>query len=722
MCKKELNITEEQFLRFLSAIAAAREPLPLGFVPKFLCTKSSSLSVMRKVSKAIAIVSSLLPVHGDRIHFFHKSVKDWLTDKSSYRQHHFSVEEMEGHKILCTLCSKEFVELKRKGVSNSQSFTDTTRYALEHGVQHMLQLDQDTRSCSIEQVVENYVLDPEVLYAKICVNVATAAEDAVCVMKRGGLETVSTECHETLSSLLMVLKKCRRTLQEFPFTIFQFLLNDGSSKLSSDSRQLLETKYSDKPYMEYLSKNDPQGETVQARFDRLLPVACFDVSPSLEFMVCECCDGSIQLWSLASGNLKWKRYVKPKLYGNSVYGPFRIIRTDHAYQGSPVVGGFYRSVVFHPSKDVILPGELSHSFSFNGDLKPLFPTSKCSFSVCSICGDEMLSDYPDDAKCLVVWNLNDGKEINRFNRDKDISSFVMSRDGKLVAVSHSTGSVCLLDKENGFSTLAEASLDCECGKIRFSPDSRFLFCVHLTPRASIRFCLGVTEGPEHHYAMDVVDGPSCNSIELESHGIGGYLLGDLLSLEDDPKCSTVVLDSHSRLKNEVWSLDCIRMVYRNPPTKNPEFRFFVHSLLFSLTGESVYAKVTVLNGSRNYPEQIMAWDVLNREVKGQKEFERNIMRDFVALKEGILIATKITLELWNFDLSVCMRRWMFGADALFSISDDKWHAKHLKSKVGSFWMLLEERLWKQLNCLPGICLLGTRTSSCLPPLMVGKLN
>ena len=666
---KELNITEEQFLCFLSAIAAAREPLPLGFVPKLLCTKSSSLSVMRKVSKAIAIVSSLLPIHDNRIHFFHKSVKDWLTDKSRYEQHIFSVEEMEGHKTLCTLCSKEFDELKSKGVSNSQSFTGTSRYALEHGVQHMLELDQDMRSCSMEQVIGNYVLCPELLYAKICVNISAATVDIVCAMKHGGLKMISTECQETLSSLLIVLKKHRQTLEAYPFTIFQSLLNEASSKLSSDSRQLLETKYTDRPYMEFLRKNDSLGD-IQAVFDCFSRVACFDVSPSLEFMVCECFDGSIQLWSLASGNLEWKRHVKPKYY-DSFFGVFRIINTDDACQPAAFerssVFGVYRSVVFHPSKDVILPGELSHSFSFNGDLKPLFPTSKCSFSVCSICGDEMLSDCPDDAKCLVVWNLNDGKEINRFNTDKYISSFAMSRDGKLVAVSHLTGSVRLLDRESGFSTLAEASLESVCGMIRFSMDSRFLFCLHLKRLTFKKFCLGVTEGPEHHYSMDVVDVPSCNSVELESHRIGGFLLGDPLSLPDLDIYSVVVLNSHSLLRNRT-SDRYIEMVYRNPPTKNPESRYF-NSLLFSLTGESVYAEVMVFKGSVRIPQRIMAYDVLNGEVKGQQELERPGMRCVVAVKQGILCTAKSTLELWNFDLSVCVRRWKFGADALFSISD-----------------------------------------------------
>ncbi|XP_068742816.1 uncharacterized protein [Montipora capricornis] len=646
---KELNITEEQFLCFLSAIAAAREPLPLGFVPNLLCKNVLSTIVMRKASKAIAIVSSLLPVLDDRIHFFHKSVKDWLTDKSRYKQHIFSVEETEGHKILSTLCSNEFDELKRKGVSNSQSFADTTRYALEHGVQHMLQLDQDKRSCSLEEVVGNYVLDPEVLYAKICINIAAATEDIVCVMKYGGLEMVSTECHETLSSLLIVLKRNRTVLQEYPFTIFQSLLNEGSSKLSCDSRQLLETKYSDKPYMEYLTKNVPQG-AVQDSFFFSSCVACFDVSPGLEYIVCECFDATIQLWSLDSGNLKWKRCAKPKHYGMCIDRAFRIINTVDPYK--PVYA-FYRSVVFHPTKDVILPGALSHAYSLNGNLKPLFPTSNCSFSVCSICGDDMLTDCPDNAKCLMVWNLNSGREIDRLNRDNDILSFAMSRDGRLVAISHSTGSVCLVDRVNGFSPLAEADLGCVCGMIRFSPDSRFLWSLCLKRGNFLvndveRFCLRVNDGPKHDYSMKVADVPSWNSFELEPHRMGGFLLGDPLSLQDPCQSSDVVLDRQSLLR------------------KNTVAQFQnVLSLRFSLTGEIVYARVV-----DDFPgERIMAWDVSKGELKGQ--LESVFFRDFEALKEGILCATDRTLELWNFDLSICKHRWMFGVDAVFPISDDQ---------------------------------------------------
>jgi len=73
---KELKIKEEQFLAFLSALTAAREPLLLDFVSKLMLPGTSSLADRRKVKKAIACISTLLPVRDDRIHFFHKSVKD----------------------------------------------------------------------------------------------------------------------------------------------------------------------------------------------------------------------------------------------------------------------------------------------------------------------------------------------------------------------------------------------------------------------------------------------------------------------------------------------------------------------------------------------------------------------------------------------------------------------------------------------------------------------
>ena len=71
--------------------------------------------------------------------------------------------------------------MKRKGVTCAK-FCDTTRYALRHGVQHTLQL-QDARVCSLEEVIKKFVLDVELVYAKLCVNVTLVFEDVICVQK-----------------------------------------------------------------------------------------------------------------------------------------------------------------------------------------------------------------------------------------------------------------------------------------------------------------------------------------------------------------------------------------------------------------------------------------------------------------------------------------------------------------------------------------------------------
>ena len=211
--------------------------------------------------------------------------------------------------------------------------------------------------------------------------------------------------------------------------------------MSSQALSLLETRYSEVPYVEYLHKENVQRR-IQAKFRCSRAVACFDVSPQLDYMVCECMDNTIQLWSLHTGKQLWKRDVKvAKDYycwldeGCYVvfYDPYRPTKSfDFGnYYGwgerSFPLKSVYRSVMFHPTQDRVLPGILSHAYSFHGELRPLFLSSKCHFSVCSISADKtkMLTDCTSDAKSIIMWSLTDGSEINRFAWNDDIVSFAL---------------------------------------------------------------------------------------------------------------------------------------------------------------------------------------------------------------------------------------------------------------------------------------------------------
>ena len=530
----ELNVMEDPFLTFLSAVAASREPLPLGFVSKLLLPGKSTSVAQRKVNAAISCVSALLPVQDECIHFFHKSVKDWLVDKCNYGQHHFSVDENHGHNVLSKLCIDELGDVKRKGVGGTQ-FSDTARYALQHGVQHMLQLE-DARVCSLEEVVTKFVLDIEVVYAKLCVNTTAAFEDIVCVQKQAGIE----ELQRALNALLVLLRKHIATLEKVPHAIFQTLLNEGGPELSSQALNLLETKYSEMAYMEYLHKDDLQG-SIQTKFQCSAAVACFDVSPQLDYMVCECYDNTIQLWSLSTGKQLWRRDVKVRkdnyFYSgyddDLLYEPYRGWENYpyHVFHGLDLAvtpKSLYRSVVFHPTKDLVLPGILSHAYTFDGNLKPLFVASKCCFCICSISADKtkMLTDCTNDATSIIMWSLTDGSEMNRFSWDVDIVSFAWSRDGGLLAISDLYGSIGLLDVMDGYRTHCQVTISDVCGVIKFSPDCRCLHCLVFNDVRCDLFRLDVMEDDSNFSPEMFPDEVPYQPWEYESCSESGFLLGD----------------------------------------------------------------------------------------------------------------------------------------------------------------------------------------------------
>ena len=700
---KKLKITVGQYFDFLSAITAAREPLPLGFVSKLFFPDQTPSDVERKVGEAIACISLLLPVQDDCIHFFHKSIKDWLADTSCYEKHKFTVDENKGHRILSRLCIQELNDVKRKGVDSSQLFCDMAKYALQHGVRHILQLDDDARACSLEEIVNNYVLDLEFVYAKLCVNSSTASEDIVCVQQQEGFnDEVSVSRQKTLQALLCLLRKHRTPLKEFPLTIFQTVFNEGGDELSSEAFKLLKAKFSNVPYMEYLHKNEIQ-EVVQTRFDCSSQVACFDVSPQSDLMVCECLDGTIQLWSILTGKQIWQRSaINTKHYENHLFRhPFRMTKLKRLLDGLLVteplsthfVASFFRSAVFHPTENVILPGVLSHAYTFDGDLNPLFPESKCSFSVCSISGDKMLTDCPDDAKCLIMWSLTDGTETTRVTRDEDVLSFAWSLDRRLLAISHLSGSVCLVDAMNGFRTLTEATLSGKFGMITFSPDCRFLFCrSYVSSKFETNaveqqrsYCLSVDMQKPGHFSMDRYSGlVSSELCEPESQSVGGFLLGDPICLYDDKpgdfsstndSSSDFVLNKQFILKNYP-DKGVVEMLYRDEVMKSRSLgsskgklmMYNVNALTLSANGDTVYVL-----GCEDYKRRLLtAWEVSSGKLRMEKVFDlhfTNRWDNLFAFKGGILLTSNTALELWDFELTRPIHRWTDVSGIPHPISD-----------------------------------------------------
>ena len=674
---KDLGVNEENFLSLLCAVTASREPMPIDFVFKILGPNTSSPLARRKVLKAISSVSSLLPIRDGCLHVIHKSVKDWLTDASCYGEHHFTMDKKEGHRILASLCADELDHLKQKDARDAQ-LNCTEKYALYHGLRHILEIEENKGSWRLEDSVQTYVIDLDLLYAKLCLNCSIAAEDISWLQSQDLFRALPENSKDVLKTLILLLRKYFSTFTGYPHVFFQTLLNEGGPVLSPMASNMLHNKFLEMPYMEFVNK-DVQHGAVLARFQCSSQVVCFDVSPQLDYMVCECDDGTIHLWSLNTGKLVWKR---PAIIRKSFFtGAFR------RSPSSPVLS-IYRSVVFHPTADFVLPGVLSHAYDFNGDLKPLFLKSNCNFTVCSILGHKamMLTDCPGDAKCILIWSLKDGSEIRRITTVEEVLSFAWSRDGRLLAISHCMGSISFVDVMDGFKTLAQTATPKVCGMIKFSPDCRTLFCCHLSlsdlKESLFHLEFNITDPS---FRLDVVE--SYIPWDLESSSESGFMLGDPLTSSFDNLSLAVfewklifVLNQQSVLRSCPHSI-CVDMLIidetRGTEKEGPPIN--IKQSEFSLSGKTLY----LVSDDEITMPTVSAWDVTNEKFIAKKHILRvKSIRHMVCyrvsylavVKEGVVLSRRDgTLELWNFELSQCLRRWthLFTIKHFVSISAER---------------------------------------------------
>lgn len=217
--------------------------MPIDFVSKLLAPNASSPLLRRKVLRTLDIVSSLFLFRDGCLHFIHKSVRDWLTNTSCYGVHDFTMDE-EGHRILASLCANELDDLKQKGVHHRE-FSSTERYALHYGTRHMLWCDENANSSTLEEVVKSYVLDLELLYAKLCVlSSSVAVDDLIWLQEQKMCLMLSEDSRAILKTLIFLLRKNLNTSTHDPRVFFKTVVKEGGKVLSSMASNLLQNKYS----------------------------------------------------------------------------------------------------------------------------------------------------------------------------------------------------------------------------------------------------------------------------------------------------------------------------------------------------------------------------------------------------------------------------------------------------------------------------------------------
>ena len=696
---KALNADEETFLRFLCALTAAREPLPVEFIAKILNLEVKSLTAQRKVNKAISCISTLLPVREGRLHFFHKSIKDWLVASSPYEQHDFKVDEKEGHIVLSDLCASELDSIKEKGVHGRQ-FTNTERYALHHGTQHILEVndhisaDKSRTSCVKAGQVYQYATDLELIYAKLCIKSTSIIEDLLG-LHGDNSSILSDERVFFVTSLLSLLRKHSYYLLDHPHLFFQCLINEGIPELSSSAAIILESSTPKIPFMKYLDNKEQKGAE-QARFCCSHKVVCFDVSPERDHLVCESSDSTIHLWSLQTGSKKW---VRPIL-ANKEFFSSDGYPADTAYRRvGPNFLSFYSSVTFHPSGKLVLPGTLKFVYTISGEREKLFPDSDCTFANCAYCKHKntFLTDCPTEPKRLDLWNMENGKillSIVDIKELQDISSFAISEEGEKIAISDVTGNIFLVDSVNLDFTLICKS-KAVCGLIHFTSDTNFLACGYL------RLWLYEDRG---FYKAEFFDPPKLLFLPYPNKAETFHLWPSTSSsslnscdfmLQNTTRCWVRnVRKVFPRLKAGSYTRLNVETVF----VGSPDFNYVavlnigqlngasdsdssysygyddeLKSIALSVKGDTIYSTTSKYD-CRTYESKltVTVLRMSNRKILDTKIFSESV--SIVPTGKGVVLFKNGTVaELWNFEMSTFLRPLFVGIEKgnLCSISPDQ---------------------------------------------------
>ena len=658
LCEK-LDVKRLHFLALLSAIAAAREPLPVGFVTKLLVPSSNFPLGRPQAQRVLSSVSALFPVHDGCFHLFHTTVKDWLTD-ARLGAHEFVIDQNEGHRVLSSLCTDEHNNVKRKGVHNRQ-FSATEKYALYHGAHHILHEGNLRTPDELEELTKAYVIDLEILYAKTCLNSTIAGEDLVW-LKEQGISTLLTEdSQRSLDTLLFLLRTYPRRFTDALRNFLQTERNQGGKVLTVEASNLLRKKYLTIPFLEDVHKAKQQEGSVLARFECSSVVVCLDVSPQLDYMVCESNDGKLQLWSLLTGQLVWNRpvLVEKRFKASGIVNFKGNLPSDESFT-------IYRSVVFHPTKECVLPGILSQAYTMDGNLKPLFPGSNCRFSVCSISGDKtkILTNSLECSKCLVLWSLENGSEVDRILEDEDILSFALSGDGRLLAISHYSGLIRLVDGTCGFRTLAQTTTSDVCGMMKFSPDGRFLCCRNVDHALST-FCLRVVKGTDKTFSLKVSRDVSHDFENFESYSDCRFLSGDLVSREGFLVHLPFVLDEQRLLRCKCNAIEMVKT--KDVKTNGQGESTNATGIALSLDGQTVYVASDT---------SVAAYDAFSGKLNAEINCEVTVTQfsPLCPVRVGVLFTTRhSTVEFWDYDLSRSIKIWnnLPDVEQLITISEEQ---------------------------------------------------
>jgi WD40 repeat protein len=428
-CKKVLEINEENFLSLLSAMVVARKPLPFDFVCGILGVKTGTPSEKRNIVKARSCISSLFVITDDHVSFFHKSVKDWLVDKS---EHSYTIDQKYGHKVLAKQCAECFDKIRGTSVVE----TPVNSYALEHGFEHMIQDDDKFIS-----YVNSYLVDVEIVYHHISFlgnNKSSCVGQYTDMTKRNkGYSKVAVKTKLKLEKLDEILVRYNFLFfSEAPSFLQLLIYQTTCTEMSSDASSLCKRIYPELLYFEQVSKHDVPVNTKTIALSEQ-PLTCADFCIPKGYVVLCFESGVVKLLSIKPFEEIWTK----------------TFATDEITT---------KCIAFHPDKDVVLPGRLDQVLSLiDGSWQegPFSCEETYFFTDCCFSPDQTFMITCGKNSYLYAWNLASGEKVSQILYHWIYPSPCFSRNGNYLAVVIDNDTCSLYDVRNNYKRLQTVTFE-----------------------------------------------------------------------------------------------------------------------------------------------------------------------------------------------------------------------------------------------------------------------
>jgi len=212
-----------------------------------------------------------------------------------------------------------------------------------------------------------------------------------------------------------------------------------------------------------------------------------------------------------------------------------------------------------------------------------------------------------------------------------------------------------------YRTLAQTTISEVCGMIKFSPDCRCLYALFFHDVSMYDFFpLDINVENDSDISLDVLpDEAYYHPLEFELCSETGFLLGDPFWFPPEGDAILLREPGLAFVLNEksVLTVSCIdrtiEMLQLDELTKESA-RVSITTVAFSLNGDTLYV-ITTTDGS---PATLVGWDISSGMFKPGKRVFEETGGNLVAVREGVLLRTsRDAFELWNFELSECIRSW-----------------------------------------------------------------